>query len=81
LKPTTPQSDAGTRIEPIESPPKAAGTIRAATDALDPLDEPPDMVTIVRVLNLSVVAVVADQAVRHFDEVVLAEDNATSVFD
>ena len=41
LKPTTPHSDAGTRIEPTVSPPNAAGTIRAATEAPDPLDEPP----------------------------------------
>src|SRR5882724_4546096 len=41
LKPTSPQSDAGTRIEPTVSPPSAAGTNRAATEAPAPLDEPP----------------------------------------
>src|SRR5262245_35960119 len=41
LKPTTPHSAAGTRIEPTVSPPSEAGTIRAATDAPAPDDEPP----------------------------------------
>src|SRR5688572_5351936 len=41
LKPTTPHNDAGTRIEPIVSPPKAAGTMPAATAAADPLEDPP----------------------------------------
>jgi hypothetical protein len=42
LKPTTPHSDAGTLMEPTVSPPRAAGTTRAATDAAEPLDDPPD---------------------------------------
>ena len=42
LNPTTPQNDAGTRIDPTVSPPKEAGTIPAATDAAEPLEEPPD---------------------------------------
>ena len=42
LEPTTPQNDAGTRIDPTVSPPKDAGTRPAATDAAEPLEEPPD---------------------------------------
>src|SRR6266403_533176 len=41
LKPTTPHNDAGTLIDPTVSPPRAAGTSRAATEAPAPLDEPP----------------------------------------
>ena len=39
--PTTPQNEAGCRIDPPVSLPRAAGTIRAATAAADPPDEPP----------------------------------------
>src|SRR5207248_9103419 len=38
---TTPQNAAGCRTEPPVSDPSAAGTIRAATAAADPPDEPP----------------------------------------
>ena len=41
LYPTTPHNEAGTRMDPTVSPPSAAGTMRAATDAPAPLDEPP----------------------------------------
>ncbi len=41
LNPTTPHSDAGTRMDPTVSPPKEAGTIPAATEAAEPLDDPP----------------------------------------
>ena len=41
LSPTSPQHDAGTRIEPVPSPPEAAGTTPAATAAADPPLEPP----------------------------------------
>src|SRR3954452_14256453 len=41
LKPTTPQSAAGWRIEPPVSDPSASGTIRAATAAADPPLDPP----------------------------------------
>jgi hypothetical protein len=41
LSPTRPQQDAGTRIEPVPSPPEAAGTMPAATAAADPPEEPP----------------------------------------
>ena len=36
LKPTTPQSAAGVRIDPPVSDPRATGQSRAATDAADP---------------------------------------------
>ena len=41
LKPTTPQNDAGIRIEPPPSDPVARGTMPAAIAAADPPDEPP----------------------------------------
>src|SRR5262249_55893572 len=41
LSPKTPQHEAGIRIEPAPSLPWAAGTIRDATAAADPPDEPP----------------------------------------
>src|SRR4051794_29200897 len=41
LKPTTPQSAAGWRIEPPVSEPSDSGTICAATAAADPPLEPP----------------------------------------
>ncbi len=39
--PTTPQCDAGWRIEPPVSLPNAIGTMPAATAAAEPPDEPP----------------------------------------
>ena len=39
--PHTPQSEAGTRIEPLVSEPSARGTMPAATATADPPDEPP----------------------------------------
>ena len=41
LRPITPQHAAGTRIEPVPSPPEAAGTSPAATATADPPLEPP----------------------------------------
>src|SRR5437763_10505627 len=41
LSPTTPHSAAGCRTEPPVSEPSAAGTMRAATAAAEPPDEPP----------------------------------------
>src|SRR6185295_4054283 len=41
MRPTTPQYDAGPRIEPPVSEPNATGTIPAATAAPEPVDEPP----------------------------------------
>ena len=41
LRPNTPQSEAGTRIEPLVSDPRLNGTSPAATDAADPPEEPP----------------------------------------
>ena len=41
MRPITPQQEAGTRIEPVPSPPDAAGTRPAATAAADPPLEPP----------------------------------------
>src|SRR6185437_14091630 len=41
LYPTTPQNDAGRMIEPAVWVPKASGTMKSATDAAEPLDEPP----------------------------------------
>src|SRR4030095_9201161 len=43
LSPKTPQSEAGTRIDPLVSEPRLSGTSPAATDAADPPDEPPAM--------------------------------------
>src|SRR5205085_4587283 len=44
LRPTRPQHDAGTRIEPVPSPPDAAGTTRAATAAAEPPLDPPGVI-------------------------------------
>src|SRR5437763_15878127 len=41
LSPTTPHSAAGCRTDPPVSEPSAAGTIRAATAAAEPPDDPP----------------------------------------
>ena len=41
LRPTSPQHEAGMRIEPAPSPPWAAGTMPEATAAADPPDDPP----------------------------------------
>ena len=41
IRPTTPQSDAGPRIEPPVSEPSATGTIPPATAAPEPEEEPP----------------------------------------
>ena len=41
LKPNTPQSAAGTRIEPLVSEPSVSGTSPAATAAAEPPDDPP----------------------------------------
>src|SRR5438874_10767276 len=41
IKPTTPHSEAGPRIEPPVSEPSAIGTNPAATAAPEPLEEPP----------------------------------------
>ncbi len=42
FSPNTPQSEAGTRIEPFVSDPSVTGTCPAATAAADPPDEPPE---------------------------------------
>ena len=41
MSPTTPQCDAGPRIEPPVSEPSATGTMPAATAAPEPVEEPP----------------------------------------
>src|SRR5256886_11496165 len=41
MSPTTPQSDAGPRIDPPVSEPSATGTRPAATAAPEPVEEPP----------------------------------------
>ena len=41
LNPTTPQYEAGRRIDPCVCDPSASGTIPAATAAADPLELPP----------------------------------------
>src|SRR5439155_6507338 len=41
LRPMTPQNAAGCRTDPPVSDPSAAGTIRAATAAADPPEDPP----------------------------------------
>src|SRR5207342_2316617 len=45
LSPTTPQADAGIRIEPPPSLAPAIGTIPAPTTAPEPPDEPPAIVS------------------------------------
>ena len=45
LSPTRPQQDAGTRMEPVPSPPDAAGTTPAATAAADPPLDPPGVMS------------------------------------
>src|SRR6185312_9399850 len=44
LSPTNPQHDAGTRMEPVPSPPDAAGTTPAATADADPPLDPPGVI-------------------------------------
>jgi hypothetical protein len=44
LTPTSPQQEAGTRIDPVPSPPDAAGTTPAATAAADPPLDPPGVI-------------------------------------
>ncbi len=41
LQPTTPQKEAGLTIEPAVCVPSDRGTIRSATAAAEPLEEPP----------------------------------------
>ena len=41
LKPTMPQYEAGRMCEPAVCVPKASGTMKSATAAAEPLDEPP----------------------------------------
>ena len=41
LKPTTPQNEAGRITEPLVCVPTPSGTMKAATAAAEPLDEPP----------------------------------------
>src|SRR5437868_11182844 len=41
LYPTAPQNEAGRMTEPAVCDPSAAGTIRSATAAADPLEDPP----------------------------------------
>src|SRR5262245_65489863 len=41
IRPTTPQSEAGPRIDPPVSEPSATGTMPAATAAPEPDEEPP----------------------------------------
>jgi DNA-binding transcriptional LysR family regulator len=43
LRPKTPHSDAGTRIEPLVSEPSVSATCPAATAAPEPPEEPPAM--------------------------------------
>jgi len=43
LSPKTPQSDAGTRIDPFVSEASVIGTSPPATAAAEPPDEPPAM--------------------------------------
>src|SRR6185503_20837920 len=43
LRPTTPQNAAGRIIEPPVCVPIASGTMRSATAAAEPLDEPPGL--------------------------------------
>ncbi len=45
LSPTKPQHDAGTRIDPVPSPPDAAGTMPAATAAAVPPLDPPGVMS------------------------------------
>ena len=44
FRPTSPQHEAGTRIEPVPSPPDAAGTTPAATAEADPPLDPPGVI-------------------------------------
>src|SRR5215471_5378620 len=41
FSPTTPQYPAGRKVEPTVCDPSASGVMRAATEAADPLEEPP----------------------------------------
>src|SRR5438552_13870867 len=41
LRPTSPQYDAGRTFDPMVWLPSASGTMRAATAAAEPLDDPP----------------------------------------
>src|ERR1700685_1818851 len=52
LKPTVPQKLAGRMVEPMTWVPSAALTMAAATDAAEPLDEPPGVCTVFQGLRV-----------------------------
>ena len=58
-----PQYDAGRKVEPPVCDPRAAGTIRAATEAAEPLLEPPGVCSIFQGLRVGEGSAVANYVV------------------
>src|SRR6266850_335984 len=73
LSPTSPQYDAGRTLEPIVWLPSANGTIRAATAAAEPLDDPPGVHARFHGLRVGAGSLVANSVV--FGGVELAEQD------
>src|SRR6267142_6101261 len=62
---TSPQYEAGRTFEPIVCVPSASGTMRAATAAAEPLDEPPGVQARFHGLRVGAGSVVANSVVWH----------------
>ena len=76
-----PQSDDGTRIEPLVSEPSASGTSPPPTALPEPPDEPPLMrVEIVRIARRAVVDVLAGEIVGVFAHVERADQHRAGRF-
>jgi len=58
-----PQYDAGRKVEPPVCEPSAAGTIRAATEAAEPLLEPPGVCSMFQGLRVGEGSAVANSVV------------------
>ena len=82
LRPQMPQSEAGTRMEPLVSEPRAIGTRPPATAEPEPPEEPPDMrVGVVRVAGWAVMHVLAGEVVGVFAHVERADQDGTGGFE
>ena len=80
LSPTTPQQPAGSRMEPPVSEPTAPAKKPAATPAPEPLDEPPVACPATpRIVDITVMGVVAEGAHRELGHVELAQADGAGV--
>ena len=76
-----PQSDDGTRIEPLVSEPSASGTRPPPTAPPEPPDEPPVMrLEVVRIARGAVVHVLAGEVVGVFAHVERADQHGAGRF-